>query len=68
MLSKNIKAIENNHHLEILLDTLNKRGINDKLKENYKDKNLPNIFLRFLSLDNFIGDKSSFKFNLNVRK
>ena len=68
MFNNNFKAIENNHNLEILLDTLNKTGINDKLKENYKDKNLPNIFLRFLLLDNFIGEKSSFKFNLSKFK
>ena len=66
--NNNFKAIENNHNLEILLDTLNKTGINDKLKENYKDKNLPNIFLKFLLLDNFIGEKSSFKFNLSKFK
>ena len=61
-------AINNNHNLEILSNMLNTKGINDELKQNYKDKNLPYFFLKFLLLDNFIGEKMSFKFNLSKFK
>ena len=62
------EAIKNNHNLEILSNILDTKGINDELKEHYKDKNLPNIFLKYLLLDNFVGEKLSFKFNLSKFK
>jgi len=62
------ETIKNNHNLEILLDMLRTKGINDELKENYKDKNLPYFIFEYLILDNFIGDKSSFKFSLSKHK
>ena len=65
---ENSEAVKNNHNLEILLNMLNTKGVNDELKENFKDKNLPYFIFKYLILDNFIGEKASFKFKLSKFK
>ena len=67
-LDEDAESIKNNRKLEILLDMLRTKGINDELKENYKDKNLPYFIFEYLLLDNFVGEKSSFKFSLSKHK
>ena len=47
---------------------LKTKGINEELKENCKDKKLPYFIFEYLVLDNFIGEKSSFKFSLSKYK
>ena len=62
------ESIKNNRKLEVLLNMLKTKGINDELKENYKDKNLPYFIFEYLILDNLVGEKSSFKFSLSKHK